>query len=451
MIFTGLSNNWALLQRVNAIEKYLSENPIVPYAKASVAGEGTDTFVFDKSQLSVANGAGLMVGDLIICPDVTLWQVISIADSGEVTARFLVNFKGEQGIQGKQGKAIIINVATIPITSSLTIGADFNILFENCTETPEVGDYIFSVFSGGSNLNGDYVGLLKATNTTLGGDFFVATVVATSYNLRGEKGKDGLSALVATHELQLPVAPTVGGSMSIAPFYLNREPKLNEKASVFVKDTTENVVYECYGTFTSISSDIVFTFSSVTRITGENAAQLSKLNSINLFPIDVLTNVSHDEGGFTINGFGGLEFNDGDIDIDGSNAAKVKIPLKATNGIVADVSEDGKFIELHAELYKHTIIFEQEGHTRILMQLYTRSATPMSYDDIASYLTDKETSASGIHNAADFSSTTLYNFIYSVYANAGVLYTRRLQNSGAVSSTEISKTNVTTTDTVEEI
>lgn len=143
MIFTGLSNNWALLQRVNAIEKYLKENPIVPYAKASVAGEGTDTFVFDKSQLSVVNGGGLMVGDLIICPDVTLWQVISIADSGEVTARYLVNFKGEQGIQGETALvyADIAQTGTVPSVNGYLLLDSFKF-----NRVPKIGEHVIVIF-----------------------------------------------------------------------------------------------------------------------------------------------------------------------------------------------------------------------------------------------------------------------------------------------------------------
>lgn len=141
MIFTGLSNNWALLQRVNAIEKYLNENSIVPYAKSSVAGEGTDTFVFNKSQLSVANGADLMVGDLIICPDVTLWQVISIADSGEVTARFLVNFKGEQGEAGADGETPFAYLGGI-IDTNTEPSAGKTVVLSNTdfSKTPKNGD-----------------------------------------------------------------------------------------------------------------------------------------------------------------------------------------------------------------------------------------------------------------------------------------------------------------------
>lgn len=213
MIFTGLSNNWALLQRVTAIEKYLKENSINQIAKSTVNGTGTDTHIFDKSNVSKADNADLTVNDLIICPDCSIWQVISIASTGKITARFLVNIKGEQGEQGATGP-------------------------------------------------------------------------------QGPSGND--------------------------------------------------------------------------------------------------------------------------------------------------------------KLYEHTIIFEQQGHTRILVQLYTRSATPMSYDDVASYLNHRETSASGIHNASAFNQTTPKEYVYSAYAHEGVIYLNHLLDSSSMSKT-IHKEDVTTTDTVWEI
>ena len=370
MIFTGLSNNWALLQRVNAIEKYLSENPIVPYAKASVAGEGTDTFVFNKPQLSVANGADLMVGDLIICPDGTLWQVISIADSGEVTARFLVSFKGEQGEQGiSQLVYNLIYDKSEPPSREIS----YNIDSQQFNRLPMINDRFILLYYD-TTTKKSYICVCRVNAVVA----MQATINIIDFEditgTKGDNGKEGLPALVALSEITLGKTPTVGTEYPFARIQLNRVPLLNEKASFFIKDTTENVVYECYGTFTTISTGFVFTISSVTRITGEK----------------------------------------GD------------------------------------KLYEHTIIFEQQGHTRILVQLYTRSATPMSYDDVASYLNNRETSASGIHNAAAFSQTTPSNYVYSVYAHEGVIYVNRLLDNSGMPKT-ISKADVTTTDTVEEI
>ena len=186
MIFTGLSNNWALLQRVNAIENYLKENPIVPYAKASVAGEGTDTFVFNKSQLSVANGAGLMVGDLIICPDVTLWQVISIADSGEVTARFIVNFKGVPGAVGETPFAYlggIIDTNTEPSAGKTVVlsNTDFS-------KTPKNGDR----FVGFLSYNGViYSATLAYLRPYIEGDNQTVFNYQDTQKITGEPGESG--------------------------------------------------------------------------------------------------------------------------------------------------------------------------------------------------------------------------------------------------------------------
>ena len=290
MIFTGLSNNWALLQRVNAIEKYLSENPIVPYAKASVAGEGTDTFVFNKSQLSVANGAGLMVGDLIICPDVTLWQVISIADSGEVTARYLVNFKGEQGEQGE----------------------------------------------------------------------------------RGETGAQGQA--------------------------------------------------------------------------GESGTVLSTLDSISITKADG-SNISKSEKGFQIQAMNGyLEFNGAEVSLNTTNGT-LDIPIKATGGIVADVSEDGKFIELHAELYLHRIYIRQSGISAVRFELLTRSATELTYAGIASLINGKYNTATGYAGKDPSSATQFGNSVYCVNAINAVI-SAICQNGQSI---ELETANVTITDTVEEI
>lgn len=227
MIFTGLSNNWALLQRVNAIEKYLSENPIVPYAKSSVAGEGTDTFVFDKSQLSVANGAGLMVGDLIICPDVTLWQVISIADSGEVTARFLVNFKGEQGIQGQKGEQgvqgekgeqgeqgisqlvynLIYAVAGAPSTAT-TYDID-NVQFNR---TPIVNDRFIMLYYD-TDTKKTYICVSRVNSVS----FSQSTInIIDLAEITGQKGDKGKDALVYNGRVGISYSPTVNTGVAVS-------------------------------------------------------------------------------------------------------------------------------------------------------------------------------------------------------------------------------------------
>lgn len=189
MIFTGLSNNWALLQRVNAIEKYLSENPIVPYAKASVAGEGTDTFVFDKSQLSVANGAGLMVGDLIICPDVTLWQVISIADSGEVTARFIVKFQGDTGVRGEKGETglpALVYTGVVVISVEPSNGTTVQLNTPLFNRFPNAGEHciVLAKMNDNSAVYIGYVRLGIASNNFVG--YWENWV-----DIKGEQGEQG--------------------------------------------------------------------------------------------------------------------------------------------------------------------------------------------------------------------------------------------------------------------
>ena len=237
-----------------------------------------------------------MVGDLIICPDVTLWQVISIADSGEVTARFLVNFKGEQGIQGQKGDngkdALVYNGRVgIPYSPTVNTGVSVSLNFSDFNYNPVIGDiFIANLYNFATTPAENYIACLKV---------------------------DG-----------------VGG----------------------------------------------------TKVTG-------------VFPTALA-------------------------------------PITAQAG------------EL---LYKHTIIFRQGVNTKILMELYTRSSAPMSYDDIASYLYHKETRASGIHNAVDFTQTTPKDYVYSVYAHDGVILVNHLSEISGGVQNSISKADVTTTDTVEEI
>lgn len=370
MIFTGLSNNWALLQRVNAIEKYLNENPIVPYAKASIAGEGTDTFVFNKSQLSVANGADLMVGDLIICPDVTLWQVISIADSGEVTARFLVNFKGEQGIQGEQG---------------------------------EVGE----------------------------------------------------NALTYSSPVHTGTVPTTGSEVSLGTHNFNRTPKANETLSLVVNYKNGERSFIALAKIISGGS-MLYTaqYIGVVETTGakgadgESGTVLSKLSLISFWANPSKdTHVMQDQNGFLITGYGQLVFNNGGIQLDGDGAANVKLPLKATNGIVADVSEDGKFIELHSELYMHHIRITEATKAMVKFELLTRSEAALTYESIATLLNNHENSATGYAGKEGTGSPQFDNSIMSVGANNGEIYV--VAQIGRTIQLPIG--NVSIHDVVEEI
>lgn len=390
MIFTGLSNNWALLQRVNAIEKYLSENPIVPYAKASVAGEGTDTFVFNKSQLSVANGADLMVGDLIICPDVTLWQVISIADSGEVTARYLVNFRGEQGIQGIKGdtgetgpqgpqgpagtgvnKIIEAkrNLTTVTYAQFKDYGTRA-VQIDNVENKSEinVGDFVIVQFiiSDRNNSVGYIIG--ECSSTPAGVNFIIINSFA--YNCEGSQGPQG---------------PAGKDGIGI--------DTLSELGNAFNNATPPIVTQNHMGFVSTLISKAVYSGGQ------------KQYNQISI------------------------------------------IPIKATNGIVADVSEDGKFIELHAELYLHRIFIRQSNISAVRFELLTRSATELTYADIASLINSKYNTATGYAGKDPTSPTQFGNSVYCVNATNGVI-SAICQNGQSI---ELETANVTITDTVEEI
>lgn len=381
MIFTGLSNNWALLQRVNAIEKYLKDNPIVPYAKSTVAGVGTDTYVFDKSQLTTANGVNLMVGDLIVCPDVTLWQVISIADTGEVTARYLVNFKGEQGVQGERG------------------------------------------------VQGE----------------------------SGQQGDTGAPGIFCVDTLTFSEIPA--DIQQIAKGRFTSEVKKGDYFLVLVKVTSENKSYIAICQIDNVDDMFAYYYFDFAIIDvtgpqgpqgpqgakGEDGTTLIDLNALWLFTDDEkgINSISQSEKGFTIDGFCLLVFNDGLITFTNYDSGRLVLPLKATNGIVADVSEDGKFIELHAELYKHTIRITNSGNELdCIVELYNRSATQFNYSTLASYISGKRVIANGFYQ------TSVKETIYCITESNGEI---RGFTTVSLGGYPFEMANVVITDTVEEI
>lgn len=122
------------------------------------------------------------------------------------------------------------------------------------------------------------------------------------------------------------------------------------------------------------------------------------------------------------------------------------IPLKATNGIVADVSEDGKFIELSAKLYRHRIKINATAglFPEIYTEIINASETPFDMDSLTSLIEGKQQVANGI---ATGTQPLFENSVVYIYSNNSVLYAR----TANLSNVALVRQNTAITDTVEEI
>ena len=179
---------------------------------------------------------------------------------------------------------------------------------------------------------------------------------------------------------------------------------------------------------------------------GSGGTVLTVLNLLALLTKGITT-ITQGDDGFTLWGYAGLTFNNGDLLLEKyTNGASIKFPLKATGGIVAKVS-DGQFIELSSELYLHRIYISDSGSALVRFELLTRSATQLTYTDIASLLNGKFNTATGYAGKDPSMPPDFGTSVYCVKANPGVIYAIN-QNGQTI---ELEQANVTITDTVEQI
>lgn len=180
---------------------------------------------------------------------------------------------------------------------------------------------------------------------------------------------------------------------------------------------------------------------------GSGGTVLSELNSMDvLYNFDTEGMIIQNDSGFRMKADGRLVFNNGDLTLI-TTICTFSLPLKATNGIVAEISDDKKSIELSAELYLHRIYISESGSAVVRFELLTRSATQLTYTDIASLLNGKFNTATGYAGKDPSMPPEFGNSVYCVNADPGVIWAIN-QNGQAI---ELEQANVTITDTVTQI
>lgn len=178
---------------------------------------------------------------------------------------------------------------------------------------------------------------------------------------------------------------------------------------------------------------------------GSGGTVLSELNAIDvLSSFDTEGIIIQDESGFRMKANGRLVFNNGGLILTTTMSTST-LPLKATNGIVAEISDDKKSIELSAELYLHKIYINkqsQEPYINLEIEIYNRSSTPFTYDTLVSYLnTSGQRIATGTKRQGDQISVVTNVIAPESTIMAVVDFT----------NIELEQANVTITDNVEQI
>lgn len=280
------------------------------------------------------------------------------------------------------GRSPATYVAPVALDSEAKPAGQYHLLFANTSYDVKNGDYVFCVFVHAASGN-SYVGVLQVVNDTYASGQYAATVAAVTPNLRGNDGATGPQGE------QGPTGP--------------QGPA------------------------------------------GESGTVLSELNQLAILQnFKTKGLLVQNEEGFNLKADAQVVFNNGGV-IFNTDTCTMVIPLKATNGIVADVSEDGKFIELHAELYEHRVVISRVGNTNVYFTIYNRTATSFNYDALVSYLSGKSIMATGY---AGRGSTFDFSMIaYIIGVNSGQLGVSTVNGGYHI----IDKDNYTVTDTVEEI
>lgn len=249
-------------------------------------------------------------------------------------------------------------------------------------------------------------------------------------DMRGAQGQAGKEALYFTNGSVSSVNnPVINGAVGGITSGFNRTPEVGDVFIGIVTDTSKGVDVVCVISIDSLGSQSPTWNGTIKAISNQVVNNFSELGN----PSTVIMN---DNGFRVTNGIRWIYPNGNH-----SYNFPFTVPIKATNGIVADVSEDGNFIELHAELYRHHIGFTNGMGMSFNFDIYNRSATQFTYDTLKSYLTGKTYSVSG---GESMSSTKIPSHISTLNNVITVTYTD-------TSRYQLEETSVAINDTVEEI
>lgn len=288
------------------------------------------------------------------------------------------------------GRSPALYKEVVVLTTPDAPTGSFNLDFSKTSYNVKNGDFVFAVFSNGATFN-SYVGLLSVTNDTAGSGIYSASVLSVTPNLKGNKGDTGATGPQGPQGVAGPQGP---------------QGPAGESGTVL--------------------------------------SALSTLAVLEQFKENGLI-VQTDEG-FALRAHGQLVFNNGGVALS-TDMCTMTLPLKATNGVVADVSEDRKFIELHAELYRHRIKIETTASAnfpQIYTEIINTSETPFDIDSLISLIEGKEQVANGIATGTE---PLFQNSVLFIYSNNSVIYakTAYLQDVG------LDRESISIVDTVEEI
>lgn len=296
------------------------------------------------------------------------------------------------------GRSPALYKEVVSLTTPDAPTGSFNLDFSKTSYNVKNGDFVFAVFSNDATFN-SYVGLLSVTNDTAGSGIYSASVLSVTPNLKGNKGDQGATGPQGPQGATGPQGPQ-GATGPQGP----QGPA------------------------------------------GESGTVLSELNQLAIFKnFKTKGLLVQNEAGFNLKADAQIVFNSGGK-IFNTDMCTMVLPLKATNGIVAGVSEDKKFIELSVKLYRHRIDITAtagllpEIHTEII----NTSETPFDMDSLTSLIEGKKQVANGI---ATGTQPLFENLVLYIYSNNGVLHAK---TAGLIDVTLV-RQNTAITDTVEEI
>lgn len=344
------------------------------------------------------------------------------------------------------GRSPATYVARVLLDSEAQPSGQYHLLFANTSYDVKNGDYVFCVFVHAAS-GSSYVGVLQVVNDTYASGQYAATVTAVTPNLRGNDGATGPAGQPgetgpAGETQLLYIGPNIGSAVNTNPdtvvggtiASLSRKPVVGERflmpVEVGATGASDKIIMIVYVEVTSVGS-LSPTWNGKI-VAGANSIPVSISQSANP------SVAGHQNNIFNVKNTFRFVYQDAQFRTENITFG---IPLKATDGIVADVSEDGKFIELHAELYRHHIRFTNGMGMSFNFDIYNRSATQFTYDTLKSYLTGKTYPISG---SESMSSTKIPSHIATLNNVITVTYTD-------TSRYQLEETSVATDDTVEEI
>lgn len=361
------------------------------------------------------------------------------------------------------GKSPATYVAAIALDSEAKPAGQYHLLFANTSYDVKNGDYVFCVFVHAAS-GSSYVGVLQVVNDTYASGQYAATVTAVTPNLRGndgatgpqgpqgiqgptgetgDKGDSGLNALECD-SFRRNGEPVNNSKLNVMYVLMNRTPIVGDKFVALCVDNITQLTYLVNFTVESLNAEESYcscnidSYSQITGPAGKDGIGIDTLSELgNAFNNATPPIVTQNNMGFVSTLISKAVYSGGQKQY---NQISI-IPIKATNGIIADVSEDGNFIELHAELYRHHIEFTGANGMSFNFDIYNRSATAFTYDTLVSYLSTKKYPISG---GESVTSTKVTAYI-------GVLDSKLLVTYADQTLYTIEKANTSMSDTVEEI